>query len=64
MHDEIIEDLFAIKAQLASQAQFNIRRTAEEVRQSEITSAKEGWKHINVMPSASNIEKTTEMIEP
>jgi hypothetical protein len=46
MHDEIIEEVWAIKESLAAQSGFDIRRIAEEIRQSETKNEAEGWQHI------------------
>lgn len=46
MHDEIIKEVWAIKESLAAQSGFDIRRIAEDIRQSETQSAAEGWQHI------------------
>jgi hypothetical protein len=48
MNDEILVEVRAIKEALAEQADFDIRRIAEEIRKSEAQSEAEGWKHINV----------------
>lgn len=56
MFDEIIEEVLAIKENLAAQSDFDIRRIAEEIRKSEVVSAAEGWSHVTErMPKQKNL---------
>lgn len=46
MYDEIIQELWTTKENLAAQSGFDIRRIAEEIRKSEAQSETEGWRHV------------------
>ncbi len=46
MIDEILLEVIAVKEALAEQSNYDIRRLAKEVRQSEIETALQGWHHV------------------